>query len=217
MRQGMHRRAPASLPELERQPLIWNPYVLDSEGRQLGQRTHIDWASWDRGPASSMLTWSHMRRLPADFIGEEYSIGRGVAPRMSEIDTAIPEAWDRTMRGLDVMPEHRGWLCMFGEEGTPAVVWSSHCYFPMLFRPVGGRDAFGHIRLEFDGMGDLEELRQHDWTPIRVVGSFRKRREVDPSFHSDVALYWRLWIWEGRPLSQLSWDPGEWQWPASDP
>ena len=106
-----------------------------------------------------MLTWSHMRRLPADFIGEEYSIGRGVTPCMREIDTAIPEAWDRTMRGLDVMPEHRGWLCMFGEEGTPAVVWSSHCYFPMLFRPMGGRDAFGHIRLEFDGMGDLEELR----------------------------------------------------------
>ena len=41
---------------------------------------------------------------------------------MSEIDTAIPEAWDRTMRGLDVMLEHRGWLCMFGEEETPAVV-----------------------------------------------------------------------------------------------
>ena len=108
MPQGMHRCPPASLPELECQPLIWNPQILDSEGRQLGQRTHIDWASWDRGPASSMLTWSHMRRLPANFIGEEYSIGRGVAPRMSEIDTAIPEAWDCTMRGLDVMPEHRG-------------------------------------------------------------------------------------------------------------
>ena len=78
MRQGMHRRPPASLLELKRQPLIWNPQVLDSEGRQLGQRTHIDWASWDRGPASSMLTWSHMRWVPADFIGKEYSIGRGV-------------------------------------------------------------------------------------------------------------------------------------------
>ena len=25
---------------------------------------------------------------------------------------------------------------------------------------------------------------------------------------------WTFWIWEGRPLSQISWDPGEWLWPA---
>ena len=48
-------RQPQSVEEVERQPLIWNPIVLDSIGRQLGEWTHIDWAAWDRGPASSML------------------------------------------------------------------------------------------------------------------------------------------------------------------
>ena len=139
--------------------------------------------------------------MGSDFIGEEYSIGRGIVPRIIEIDSAIPEFWDRTMRGLEEMPQHMGWLYMFDDEGTPTVVWSYHCYWPMLFRPVGGRVVLGHIKLPFVGMGCLAELRQQDWTPIRVVGSSGKRREVDPSFHIASALHWRLWIWEGRPLS----------------
>ena len=61
------------------------------------------------------------------------------------------------------------------------------------------------------GRGGMEELRQSDWTPIRVVGSHRKKREVGPSFHFDFAAQWRLWIWEGWPISQLTWDPGEWE------
>lgn len=40
---------------------------------------------------------------------------------------------------------------------------------------------------------------------------------MDPCISSEDAPSWRLWIWEGRPLSQLYWDPGEWQWPHSDP
>lgn len=161
-----------------------------------------------------MLVWSQSCQLSADFIAEEFSIGRGVLTRIAEIDAAIPELWDRVVRGLHEMPEHLGWLCMFGEEGTPSLVWSFHCYSPMLFIPVGVPDSFGHVRLQHHGLGCLEELRQDDWTPIRVVGSYKKRREVDPSFHIDMAPSWRLWIWEGRPLSQLSWDLGEWEWPS---
>ena len=32
--------------------------------------------------------------------------------------------------------------------------------------------------------------------------------------HTDASA-WRLWVWEGRPLRQLSWDPGEFRWPSS--
>ena len=77
---------------------------------------------------------------------------------MVEIDAAIPELWDRAIRGLHDMPEHSGWLCMFDEEGAPAVVWSYHCYSPMLFFPVGMPDPFGHVRLQFHGVGCLEVL-----------------------------------------------------------
>lgn len=36
MRQSLRKRPPASLPEVERQPLIWSPHIVDVEGRQLG-------------------------------------------------------------------------------------------------------------------------------------------------------------------------------------
>ena len=52
--------------------------------------------------------------------------------------------------------------------------------------------------------------------PIRVVGSQGKVCFVDPIVSPEMAHSWRLWIWEGRPISQLYWDPGEWQWPHVD-
>lgn len=84
---------PVLTEEFERQPIIWNPRIRDAEGRQLGVRTHIDWASWDRGPATSLLTWLAARCLDADLIAMTYTIDRGVASRISEIDAAIPQQW----------------------------------------------------------------------------------------------------------------------------
>lgn len=44
--------------EIARQPIIWNPRILDSEGRQLlGERTHIDWAAWDLADALMRRLW----------------------------------------------------------------------------------------------------------------------------------------------------------------
>ena len=57
MRAVLIRREPRCREEIERQPLIWNSYVVDTERRQLGQRMHIDWAIWDAGPASSLVSW----------------------------------------------------------------------------------------------------------------------------------------------------------------
>ena len=53
---GLIRRSPQLLEEYERQPLIWNSLVLDIEGRRLGERTHIDWGFWDRGPAHLLVS-----------------------------------------------------------------------------------------------------------------------------------------------------------------
>lgn len=212
MREGLIRRPPSSLQEIERQPLIWNSYVLDGEGRQLGVRTHIDWAVWDSGPAASMLTWSEHRQVSADFLEEEYQIGRGVATRMLEIDAAIPEDWDRVMRGLQVLPSHSGWTAVFDGTGKPTLVQSSN--LRMLFMPIEDGLAFGHVRLRFLRVGSYRDIQQCAWVPVRIVGSCGRRKEVDPQFAVDEAAIWRLWIWEGRPLSQISWDPGEWYWPS---
>ena len=54
LRRDIIHRVPVLVEEIERQHVIWNPRVLDAEGRQLGLRTHIDWASWAKGPAASL-------------------------------------------------------------------------------------------------------------------------------------------------------------------
>ena len=40
-----------------------------------------------------------------------------------------------------------------------------------------------------------------------------KAWQVDPCVEQDQLQIWRLWTWEGRALSELDWDPGEWRWP----
>ncbi|MCO5597044.1 hypothetical protein L7F22_051118 [Adiantum nelumboides] len=78
MRRGLIRHAPSCQEEIERQPLIWNDYVRDEHGRQLGERTHIDWARWALGPASSFAAADDGDASDAetqesffDFLGEE--------------------------------------------------------------------------------------------------------------------------------------------------
>ncbi|MCO5608735.1 hypothetical protein L7F22_062950 [Adiantum nelumboides] len=44
--------------------------------QQLGERTHIDWAVWEAGPAASYGIWCRERLLPVDILAEHYRIGR---------------------------------------------------------------------------------------------------------------------------------------------
>ena len=87
MRRALVRREPRILEEIERQPLIWNSHVTDSENRQLGERKHIDWAT--------VASWYEAHLLGADLLDTLYDIRRGV----QEIEDAIPQAWDQVLRG----------------------------------------------------------------------------------------------------------------------
>lgn len=87
--QGLIQQEPALPEKFEKQPLMWSRHVHDSEGRQLGERTHIDWASWDRGLASSLLQWSMSRCLDADIIVQEHGITLGGRPSSAFLLVAI--------------------------------------------------------------------------------------------------------------------------------
>ncbi|MCO5591619.1 hypothetical protein L7F22_045608 [Adiantum nelumboides] len=218
MRKGLIRRSPRCREEIERQPLIWNSYVystMDSHTgqrqQQLGERTHIDWAVWDAGPAVSYGTWCRERLLPVDTLAEHYHIVRGTRQRVVEIESAIPDAWDQVMRGSTSMPTHQGWWGYFDENGLAILVK----YQYLLFTIAEDQDTSHHTRICFDFEDTSPILTGLAWVPIRVVGSCGARRAVDPQLEGSDATSWRLWIWDGRPISQLYWDPGEWHW-ASD-
>ena len=48
------------------------------------------------------------------------------------------------------------------------------------------------------------------WQRLCVVGLHGKEWHLDPLV--ERAQDWRLWIWEGRILSDVEWDPAEWRW-----
>ena len=144
--------------------------------------------------------------LDVDFLAEHFDIGRGIRPRLAEIEDAILEAWQQIIRCDNTLPEHVGWWGHFSSQGAPLLAR----YVDMLFVPADKQDLSGHVRLSFVDTLGIPQFSAFSWVPIRVVGSQGKQRMVDPIFPSDEAPTWRLWIWEGRPLSQLYWDPGEW-------
>ncbi|MCO5560007.1 hypothetical protein L7F22_013612 [Adiantum nelumboides] len=153
MRKGLIRRSPRCKEEIERQPLIWNSYVystMDSHigvrQQQLGERIHLDWAIWDAGLAASYGAWCRVRLLPVDTLAERYRIGRGVIPRVIEIESAIPDAWDQVIRGSSHMQPHQGWWSYFNENGSAILV----IYQFLLFTIAEDQDTSRHTRICFD-------------------------------------------------------------------
>ena len=101
---------------------MWNEYVQDQEQRQLGVRTHIDWARWDRGPATSLRLWKESSTVDTELLALELGIRRGVVARIVEIDEAIPIAWHAVLRGELPLPPHEGWFATFAGDGKPLVI-----------------------------------------------------------------------------------------------
>ena len=48
------------------------------------------------------------------------------------------------------------------------------------------------------------------WQRIEVIGFLGKACSIDPSHLVIEEPRWRLWIFQGRPRSQLFWDQREW-------
>lgn len=198
------------LEEFQRQPLIWSQWVRDVDGRHLGMRTFIDWAAWDQGPASSLAQWLEVHCLDAQFVGDQFGISRGVATRILEIDQAIPDEWRAAICELDAqqVSQDSGWWGFFEMDvtlGHAGPVWAR--FGTMVF------SVSTDCRLHFHHLFTTRE--QLSWDRIRVVGVRDESHRVDPVVLEDQVNSWQLWLWEDRPLSSLTWDPWEWEWPAA--
>lgn len=127
---------------------------------------------------------------------------------MLEIDAAVPQHWIQAV--TDPQPESQpfltGWWAFFTTlDSRPS--WARH------------GDSFFVVLPDYRLLhaDSTSPLTSGTWHRIRVVGSKGKVHKVDPDFEMEEIALWTFWIWEGRPLSQLSWDPGEWLWPAAHP
>ncbi|MCO5556695.1 hypothetical protein L7F22_010246 [Adiantum nelumboides] len=133
--------------------------------QQLGERTHVDWAVWDAGPAISYGTWCRERLLSVDTLAEHYHIGRGTRQRVIEIESAILDAWDHVIRGSTTIPTHQGWWGYFDENGL-AILVKYRC---LLFTIAEDQDTSHRTRICLDFEVTSPILMGLAWEPIRVI------------------------------------------------
>ncbi|MCO5603459.1 hypothetical protein L7F22_057609 [Adiantum nelumboides] len=146
----------------------------------------------------------------AGLMAMDLGIRRGISARMVELDAAIPDDWQQVLRGCRDMPLHDGWWASFDRAGRPLIArYGTLVYGVADVQPPGV-----HRRIVFQGLVSVFQHPNLYWQPIRIVGSLGKRCTVDPVIPIEEAMFWRLWIWEGSPLSQIVWDLGEWFWPS---
>ncbi|MCO5550975.1 hypothetical protein L7F22_006195 [Adiantum nelumboides] len=135
MQQGMIRRTLACQEEIERQSLVWNAYVRDEQRRQLGERTHIDWACWATSPASSFRVWVESSYVDTEIMAKGSGIRRGIDVQMAEIDAAIPEDWHQVLTGRRDMPIHAGWFVKLEDQKRSLISrLMQHLLVHMLFK-----------------------------------------------------------------------------------
>ncbi|MCO5587512.1 hypothetical protein L7F22_041461 [Adiantum nelumboides] len=129
---------------------------------------------------------------------------------MVEIDAAIQDDWQQFLTGHRDMPLHVGWWASFDLAGRPLIARYGSLIFSVEdFQPAGV-----HMRIVFQGLVLIPQHLDLHWQRVRIVGSLGKRCTVDLVFPAEEAMLKRLWIWEGCPLSEIVWDPGEWWWPS---
>ena len=128
---------------------------------------------------------------------------RGCLARRTEIDGAIPARWLLPTEIQILIPGDACWLGQLTPRGIPLVVAGRLADTSVSFFAV-----LGDGRLRSEG-ALIDPLLP--WQRVHVVGLLGKACQVDPNIEQDQLQLWHLWLWEGRALSELDWDPGEWR------
>lgn len=136
-----------------------------------------------------------------------FGISRGTVTRIAEIDAALPNAWIDSLSSTDFEAETTHQDLQTGWWVTPSQSSPGYARFEACFFSVLAESRLAYIIAS-------PSFPDGTWHRIRVVGSKGKLRIVDPEISIADVTSWRLWIWGGRPISTLDWDPGEWRWPA---
>ena len=164
----------------------------------VGSRPHVSWGAMDAGPARCFGDWMQFRQLTEEHQSLRLSGMRGVQHMISDIETAIPEAWLQPRLQLPI-----SWMGAFTRLEVLIAVRGTTEDCTLMYE-VGEGGRLHRVRCESELVGECVFQR------IRVVGACGKTWHIDPDPDTiTVDSEWRLWAWESRPLARLQWDPGE--------
>lgn len=96
-----------------------------------------------------------------------------------------------------------GWWGLFmRSQGSPSLAMTGNCF------------SFVLQDFQLVQMASTSSFGFGSWQHIRVVGTKGKVHKVDLEIHHSELHLWTIWIWKGKPLVHLDWDPGECLWPT---
>ena len=201
---GLEQQDPMSWSEIMRQPIYGNRFLTNTEGVQ-----------WGTTPRSNMLWWAQKEYQTFKDIARPGGQGWSTFPELLRLRRAriAPQLYPRVISSIPwdatpMPPTSVGqWVAAKERDGS-----IQNVYYVTQRDPVEGT-------LYQKEDTELLQLTSHnnrlppDVQEVRIVrtGS-QKRMIIDYNPNDDMEEDQMLWLWGNDWISNLAWDPKEWNW-----
>lgn len=202
---GIEQHGPQSWSEITRQPLFGNRYLTNEMGLQWGTDSHSNMKRWaDKGIQSlKALTRAEGHRWRT--FDEHTNLRRSsIAPGLyRRLVTSIP--WE-----AQPAPPHSigQWVAPKEEDGKIRTIYHITNIDPMT------ADIYRKLDTEqIQLTGTQRPIPQEPLQELRIIqcgGQKRTVLETNPTNTTNTEL--SLWLWGEEWITNLEWDPKEWQW-----
>ena len=202
---GLEQQDPQSWSEIARQPLFGNRLLTSEQGVQWGTefRTNMRW-------------WSEKQFRTLQDIARPDWEGWRTFPELIRLrrTSVAPHLYARVVRSIPwvaqpMPPHHTGqWIAAKEEDGS-----IQHVYHLQTTNPLKA------TMYSKQGSEQLQLVGQNQLVPNRVMREVRvlrcggdKRIVLDYNPQDETEADQSLWLWGNDWISNLEWDPRDWQW-----
>ena len=201
---GLEQQDPTSWSEIMRQPLYGNRFLTNTEGIQ-----------WGTTPRSNMILWATKHYHSLKDIASPGGQGWSTFPELSRLQRArtAPPLYTRVLRSIPwqatpmPLPTVGQWVA--GKESDGSI---QNIYYVSQTHPT-------EATLYHKGKTErLHLISQNNNVPagtqeVRIIRTeSQKHLVIDYNPSEDIEDEQELWLWGNDWISNLTWDPKEWNW-----
>lgn len=205
MQGGLEQQDPTTWDEVIRQPLYGNRFLTNEQGLQ-----------WGTDPKTNLKYWAEKTIWTVKDIVQEDGNGWKPFADLEKLrrSSAAPQMYVRILnsipwQSIPILPSTLGlWIATKEEDGSIYKVYHITRAEPL--------ETTTYIKLATeqlqmtDNAGPFPAGQYSEVRIARCGGKNRKIMDFNPKELDDPEL--TLWLWGGDWISNLEWDPKEWQW-----
>ena len=202
---GIEQQDPQSWSEIIRQPIFGNRFLTNEKGVQ-----------WGTEVRSNMRWWSekHVRTLQDISRPDGWGWSTFTELRRLRRTSVAPALYARVVNSIPwvatPMPAHQigQWIAAKENDGSIQKVYHLQNITPLEAKTY---NKLGSDQLLLEGQGQpVPSSAMREVRVIRCGGE--KRTVIDYNPQGEIEPEQSLWLWGNDWLSNLEWDPREWQW-----